>query len=90
MDRYSGRVSDECLTKDCGFYNLWKRSNQGIADRAFLIKNKLLLRFCNLEVLPGARMKSHITSAVIKKQKMWLNVESMLNLKLIVSKVLKY
>ena len=60
-----------------------------MTDRGFQIKEELLLHFCSLEAPSDARMKSWMISDV-KKPKMWLTFESMLNVQLIVSKVFKY
>ena len=46
-----------------------ERGDQVMADRDFQIKEELLLNFCSLEVPPGARMKSQITSAEAKNTK---------------------
>ena len=40
-----------------------------MVDRRFQIKERLLLHFCSLEVPPGARLKSQMTSAEVKKNK---------------------
>ena len=61
-----------------------------MVDRRFQIKERLLLHFCSLEVPPGARLKSQMTSAEVKKPKMRLTFESMLNVQIIVSKVSEY
>ena len=61
-----------------------------MTDRGFQTKQELILHFCSLEVLPGARMKSQITSAEVKKPKMWLTFECMLNVQLILSKILEH
>ena len=63
-----------------------------MADRGFQIKEELLLDFCSLEVPLGARMKSQMTSAEIKKPedvaKLQIHVERAILL--IVSKVIEY
>ena len=58
-----------------------------MAGRGFQIKEELLLNFCSLEVPPGPRIKSQITSAEVKKSKDVVTFKSMLNVQLIVSKV---
>ena len=58
-----------------------------MAGRGFQIKEELLLNFCSLEVPPGARIKSQMTSAEVKKSKDVVTFKSMLNVQLIVSKV---
>ena len=40
-----------------------------MADRGFQIKEELLLHFCSLEIPPGARIKSQMTSAEGRKTK---------------------
>ena len=40
-----------------------------MADKGFQIKEELILHFHSLEVSPGVRMKSQITSAEVKKTK---------------------
>ena len=71
-------------------YRIVMGVGQTEADRGCQIKEELLLDFCSLEVKPGARMKSRMTSAEVKKPKMWLTFESMLKVQLIVSKVSEY
>ena len=53
-----------------------------MADRGSQIKEELLLHFCNLEVLPGVRMKSQMTSADVKEKhvaKIRVHVERAIN-----------
>ena len=66
---YGGKASEKYIIKDSDFYDLLKRGEQVMADRGFWIKEELLLHFCNLEVPPGAGMKSQMTSAEVKKNK---------------------
>jgi len=40
-----------------------------MTDRGFQIMEELLLNFCTLSVPPGARLKSQMTSAEVKKTK---------------------
>ena len=40
-----------------------------MADRDFQIQEDLLLRFCNLQVHPGARTKSQMTKKEVQKTK---------------------
>ena len=40
-----------------------------MADRGFHIQEYLLLHFCNLQVLPGARTKSQMTIKEVQKAK---------------------
>ena len=54
-DCYGGRVSDKYVTKN------W------LEQTGFQIKGELLLHFCSLEIPPGARLKSQMTSAEVKK-----------------------
>ena len=68
-DCYGGRASDKYITKDKGFYYILERRNQVMTDGGFQIKEELLLHFCSLEVPPGARMKSQITSVEVRKTK---------------------
>ena len=63
---YGGRASDKFITKDSGFYKLLERDDVVIADRGFQIQEDLLLRFCNLQVPPGARTKSQMIKKVKK------------------------
>ena len=68
-DCYGGRASDRYIVKDSGFYDLLERENMVMADRGFQIHEELLLRFCNFQVPPGARAKSHMTADECKKTK---------------------
>ena len=56
-DCYGARVSDKYVTKN------W------LEQTGFQIKGELLLHFCSLEIPPGARLKSQMTSAEVKKTK---------------------
>ena len=68
-DCYGGRASDRYIVKDSGFYDLLERENMVMADRGFQIHDELLLRFCILQVPPGARAKSQMTTDECKKKK---------------------
>ena len=61
-DCYGGRASDRYIVKDSGFYDLLEREDMVMADRRFQIHEELLLRFCSLQVPPGARAKSQMTT----------------------------
>ena len=64
-------------------YRIVMGVGQTEADRGYQIKEELLLDFCSLEVKPGARMKSRMTSAEVKKTKdvanLRIHVESAIN-----------
>ena len=64
-------------------YRIVMGVGQTEADRGCQIKEELLLDFCSLEVKPGARMKSRMTSAEVKKTKdvanLRIHVESAIN-----------
>ena len=64
-----GRASDRYIEKDSGFYDLVEREDMVMADRGFQIHGELLLRFCCLQVSPGARAKSQMTTDECKKTK---------------------
>ena len=66
-DCYGGRASDRYIVKDSGFYDLLEREDMVMADRRFQIHEELLLRFCSLQVPPGARAKSQMTTDECKK-----------------------
>ena len=68
-DCYGGRASDRYIVKDSGFYDLLEREDMVMADRGFQIHEELLLRFCSLQVPPGARAKSQMTTDECKKAK---------------------
>ena len=68
-DCYGGRASDRYIVKDSGFYDLLEREDMVMADRGFQIHEELLLRFCSLQVPPGARAKSQMTTDECKKTK---------------------
>ena len=65
-DCCGGRASDKFIVKDSGFYDLLDYGDQ--------IKEELLLRYCNLTVPPGARMKAQMTSAEASKTKSVANL----------------
>ena len=83
MDCSGGRASDKYITKDSGFYNLLERGEQVMAERGFQITEELVLHFCSLEVPPGARMKTQMTPAEVKKTKdvanLWIHVQHAIN-----------
>ena len=64
---YGAWASEKYITEDIGFYNFLEQDDQVIADRGFQIKEELLIHFCSLDALPGAQMKSQMTSAEVKK-----------------------
>jgi len=66
-DCYGGRASDRFICKDSCFYDLLDTYDEVMADRGFQIMEELLLNFCTLSVPPGARLKSQMTSAEVKK-----------------------
>ena len=68
-DCYGGRASDRYIVQDSGFYDLLEREDMVMVDRGFPIHEELLLRFCSLQVLPGARAKSQMTTDECKKNK---------------------
>ena len=68
-DCYTGRSSDKYICSDSGFYNLLERGDEIMADRGFQIKEDLLLRYCNLSVPPGARVKAQMTTSECKRTK---------------------
>ena len=68
-DCYGGRASDRYIVKDSGFYDLLEREDMVMADRGFQIHEELLLRFCSLQLPPGARAKSQILTDECKKEK---------------------
>ena len=68
-DCYGGRASDRYIVKDSGFYDLLEREDMVMADKRFQIHEELLLRFCSLQVPPGARAKSQMTTDECKKTK---------------------
>ena len=45
-----------------------------MADRGFQIQEDLLLRYCNLQVPPGARTNSQTTKKEVKKTKEFANL----------------
>ena len=77
-DCYGGRASDRYIVQDSGFYDLLEREDMVMADRGFPIHEELLLRFCSLQVLPGARAKSQVTTDECKKTKGIANLATML------------
>ena len=65
-DCYGGRASDRCIVKDSGFY--WNKMTW-LWLTGFQIHVELLLRFCSLQVPPGARAKSQMTTDGMEKNK---------------------
>ena len=68
-DCYGGRASDRYIAKGSGFYDLLEREDMVMDDRGFQIKEELLLRFCRLQVPPGARAKCQMTTDECNKTK---------------------
>ena len=64
---YGGRASDKYICQDSGFYDLLDLYDEIMADRGFQIQEELMLSFCTLTVPPGARLKSQMTKAEVKK-----------------------
>ena len=71
-----GRASDRYIKKDSGFYDLVEQEDMVMADRGFQIHGELLLRFCSLQVSPGARAKSQMTTDECKKTKDILRIHA--------------
>ena len=44
-------------------------NDEVMADRGFQIQEELMMKFCKLTVPPGARVKSQMTTAEVKKTK---------------------
>ena len=63
------RVSDRCITKDGGFYDLLERDDEVIADTGFQIQEVFFLHFCRLVAPPGARVKSQMTKSEVRQTK---------------------
>ena len=57
------------VAKDSGFYDWLEREGMVMADRGFQMHEELLLRFYSLQVPPGARAKSQMTTDECKKAK---------------------
>ena len=57
-----------------GFYDLLERDDEVVADRGFQIQKDLPLHFCRLVVPPGARVKSQMAKAEVKKTKETANL----------------
>ena len=55
--------------QDSGFYDYLDIYDEVMADRGFTIREELYLHFCTLSIPPGARLKSQMTSAEVKKTK---------------------
>ena len=68
-DCYGGRTTDQYICQNSGFYDLLEYGDEVMADRGFQIKEDLLHHYCSLNVPPGARVKSQMTSAECKKTK---------------------
>ena len=43
---YGGRASDKFITRDSGFYDLYERDDEVMADMELQIQENLLLDFC--------------------------------------------
>ena len=68
-DWYSDRASDKFITADNRFYDCLDHYDKVIAERGFQIKEELMLKFCTLNVPPGARIKAQMTTAERKTPK---------------------
>lgn len=66
---YGGRASDKFICSDSNFYDGLDLYDEVMADRGFQIQEELYLKFCKLTVPPGARLKSQMTEAEVKKTK---------------------
>ena len=66
---YGGRASDRYVVQDSNFYDGLDLYDEVMADRGFQIQEELMVKFCKLTVPPGARVKSQMTTAEVKKTK---------------------
>ena len=66
---YGGRASDRFVCQDSNFYDGLDLYDEVMADRGFQIHEELMMKFCKLTVPPGARVKSQMTTAEVKKTK---------------------
>ena len=73
-DCYGGRASDQFICSDSGFYKHLDHGDEVMADRGFQIREDLLFYYCTLNVPPGARVKSRMTSAECARTKSVANL----------------
>ena len=71
---YGGRTSDQFICSNSGLFHLLDPGDEVMADRGFQIKEDLLHFYCSLNVPPGARVKSQMTSYECKKTRMVANL----------------
>ena len=71
---YGSRTSDKIIARDSGFYDLLERDDEVMVDKGFQIQQDLLLHFCRLVVLSGARVKHQITKSEAKETKKVANL----------------
>ena len=75
-DSNGDRTSDVYICKDSNFYDLLEREDEIMVDRGFQINEEFLQRFCQLNVAPGARVKSQMTSIECKRTKKVANLRT--------------
>ena len=68
-DCYGGRLTDQFICQNSGFYNNLEYGDEIMADRGFQIQEDLLHHYCSLNIPPGARVKSQMTTGECKKTK---------------------
>ena len=69
FDCCSGRTSDKFITADSEFYHCLSLYDEVMADRGFQIKEELILKFCDLNIPPGGRLKVWMTTVECKTNK---------------------
>ena len=66
---YGGRVSDQFICQDSGFYKLLEYGDEVMADMGFQIQEDPLYYYCRLSIPPGARIKAQMTKTECSKTK---------------------
>ncbi|XP_030832622.1 uncharacterized protein LOC105445044 [Strongylocentrotus purpuratus] len=80
---YGGRASDKGLTLDCGFLDKLDPYDMLQADKGFIIHDECAARFVTLQVPPGKRGETQMSSAAVNKTK------KVANLRILVEQVIR-
>jgi len=73
-DVWGGRAFDRHITINSGFLDLVDPTDQIMADKGFLIRDKLMYRRAELVLPPGARGHEQMTSEDVRKTKFIANL----------------
>ena len=66
---WGGRTSDVDDTRESGFYDIFEKHDEVMADRGFTIADDLLLQHAKLHIPPGKRGQEQFSKSEVKKTK---------------------